>query len=156
MKDETPIGLIALFFGSVGAVVQMFGLLRWPFVVSGLARVYTDSLATSAAKEAVAVVFQAVHQYGGVVLGEHIGQLFTILWMVVLSLSIWHSRLFPRWFPISGFIASFVYALAQGRLLATAMPGFPVWEAVGLIGSLLWLAWLIALGIFLLRAAREV
>jgi hypothetical protein len=133
----------------------MVGLLRWPFVVSSLARIYTNPQASAAAMEAAAGVFQALHQYGGVMLGEHIGQLFTILWMVVLSLSLLRSNRFPRWFPIAGFLAAIVYALAQGELLATAVPGFPVWGSAGLIGSLLWLAWLIALGTLLLRAAKE-
>jgi hypothetical protein len=153
MGDETPIGQVALFFGAGGAVAQMVGLLRWPLVVAGLARQYTDPLASTATKEAMMAVFQAVHQYGGVVLGEHIGQSFTILWMILLSLSLLHSRRFPRWFPIAGIAAACVYALAQGELLATAIPGLPVWGAAGLVGSLLWLGWLIALGILLLRKA---
>lgn len=156
MADETPTSQVALVFGAVGAVVQIVGLLRWPFVVSPLARIYTNPHSSTAAKEAVSVVFQAVHQYGGVVLGEHIGQWFTILWMVVLSLSIFRSRRYPRWFPILGLIAAIVYALAQGELLATAIPGFTFWGAAGLIGSLLWLAWLIAFGTLLLRSTKVV
>jgi hypothetical protein len=155
LEDKSPASQLALFFGAVGAFVQMVGLLRWPFVVSVLARLYTDPQASVATKEAVAAVFQAVHQYGGVVLGEHIGQLFTILWIVMLSLSLLKKESFPRWFPIMGFAASIVYALAQGELLGTAMPGFPTWDAAGLVGSLMWLAWMIALGIILLRKNKE-
>ncbi|HSF83071.1 MAG TPA: DUF4386 family protein, partial [Anaerolineales bacterium] len=137
------------------AFVQMVGLLRWPFVVSVLARLYTAPQASEVTKEAVAAVFQAVHQYGGVVMGEHIGQAFTIFWIALLSLSLLRSSLFPRWLPATGFITACVYLLAQGELLATAMPGFPVWDLAGLLGSLLWLAWLIALGILILRSARR-
>jgi hypothetical protein len=155
LEDETPAGQVALFFGATGAVVQIVGLLRWPFVVSVLARLYTDPLATPTMQDAAAIVFQAVHQYGGVVLGEHIGQLFTILWMVILSISLLQNRRFPRWFPVAGFAAAIVYTLAQGELLATAVPGFPVLDAAGLVGSLLWLGWLIALGILLLRPAKD-
>jgi hypothetical protein len=155
LGDETFIGQAALFFGAVGGLVQMIGLLRWPFVVPVLARLYTNPQASAATQEAAVAVFQAVHQYGGVVLGEHIGQLFTILWMVLLSLSLLRNRLFPRWFPLAGFVASIVYALAQGELLATAMPGFPVWDAAGLVGSLMWLVWMIVLGILLLRMKKE-
>ena len=155
LQDETLTGQIALFFGAVGGFVQMVGLLRWPFVVPVLARLYTNPQASVATKEAVTAVFQAVHQYGGVVLGEHIGQLFTILWVVLLSLSLLKNKFFPRWFPIMGFAASIVYALAQGELLATTMPGFPVWDAAGLVGSLMWLAWMIALGILLLQRRKE-
>ncbi len=155
MEDDTPISRVALYFGAMGAFVQMVGLLRWPFVVSVMARLYTAPEASEAMQEAVAAVFQAVHQYGGVVLGEHIGQAFTILWMVLICMRMFSSNLFSRWLPVAGFVVAFVYALAQGELLATAMPGFPVWDLAGLLGSLLWLAWLIALGIQLLRNAGE-
>jgi hypothetical protein len=77
------------------------------------------------------------------------------LWMVLLSLSLLKNKLFPRWFPLAGFAASIVYALAQGELLATAIPGFPFWNAAGLVGSLMWLAWMLALGILLLRMRKE-
>jgi len=106
-------------------------------------------------KEEVVAVFQVVHQYGGVVLGEHIGQLFTIIWMVLLSLSLVQNRIFPRWLSIAGLVAASVYFLAQGELLATALPGFPVWGEAGFVGSLLWLGWLVTLGVLLLRAAKE-
>lgn len=96
-----------------------------------------------------------MHQYGGVILGEHIGQLFTILLMVLLSLVLLKNRFFPNWFSIAGFAAAIVYLLAQGELLATAMPGFPVWDPAGLVGSLLWLAWMVILGIFLLIMKKE-
>jgi len=150
------LGNLAMFFGATSLIAQMIGLLRWPFVVPVLARLYTAPEATAVTREAVSAVFQAVHQYGGVVLGEHIGQTFTILWMVLLSLSLLRQGKLPRWLPWAGFVAAGVYALAQGELLATAVPGFPVWEMAGLVGSLLWLGWLIALGIGLLRQSRSI
>lgn len=147
---------VALLFGATGAVAQMVGLLRWSFVVPSLARSYTAPQASASTREAVAAVFYAVHQYGGVVLGEHIGQTFTILWMVLLSLSMLRMGTVPRWLPWAGFVAAGVYASAQAELLATAMPGFPVWEAAGLAGSLMWLSWLVALGLALMRPSRRV
>jgi Flp pilus assembly protein protease CpaA len=89
-------------------------------------------------------------------LGEHIGQAFTIVWMVLLGLALLRQGRLPRWLPWVGFVAAGVYAMAQGELLATAIPGFPVWDTAGLAGSLLWLGWLIALGIVLLRQGRSV
>jgi hypothetical protein len=147
---------LATFFGATSLIAQMIGLLRWPFVVPVLARLYTAPQATEAPREAVAAVFQAVHQYGGVVMGEHIGQSFTILWMILLSIGLLRLGRVPRWLPWAGFVAAGVYALAQGELLATAMPSFSYWGEAGLVGSLLWLGWLIALGIVLLGRSRSV
>jgi hypothetical protein len=158
MPEDRPynLGRVAMYFGAAGAVAQMIGLLRWPFVVSGLARMYTSTQATSISRQAIEAVFQAVHQYGGVVLGEHIGQTFTILWMVLLSFYLLRQSELPRWVAWTGFVASAVYVFAQGELLATAIPGIRYWGAAGLVGSLMWLGWLIALGVSLIRSTGSI
>ncbi|MGZ9224266.1 MAG: DUF4386 family protein, partial [Anaerolineales bacterium] len=69
--------------------------------------------ADAATRAAVSTVFVAVHQYGGVILGEHIGQFFTIIWMVMISTIIYKSPMFAKWVAGLGWIASAVYLLAQ-------------------------------------------
>jgi Domain of unknown function (DUF4386) len=146
---------IATAIGIAGMLVQMVGLLRWVFVVPVLAQMYLDPSSTESIRAAVSVVFQAVHQYGGVVVGEHLGYAFVCLWMALISVGLLRARLFPRWVGVFGLAAAAVYSLAHGELLATVIPGFPAWGLAGLLGSLCWLAWMIALGIFLLRAAPQ-
>src|SRR5512139_1684236 len=75
----------ATTLGVIGFIIQVIGLLRWVFVVPVLARLFTDPTTDPATQASISPVFIAVHQYGGVVLGEHIGQLFTILWMSIIS-----------------------------------------------------------------------
>src|SRR6185503_3829465 len=43
------------------------------------------------------VEFQTIHQFGGVLLGEHLGQLFTIIWTVMMCIAFDKLRLFPKW-----------------------------------------------------------
>lgn len=150
-RPDTPYLWSGTIAGLIGAITQMIGLLRWPFVVPVLAQIYTDPTATIEAQTAAVVVFQAIHQYGGVVIGEHIGQSFTIIWMVLVSLVLFRSPLGKPWLGWFGIIAAVVYAAAQTELLATVIPTFPVVPEAGLVGSLLWLAWMIALGIVLIR-----
>jgi hypothetical protein len=134
--------------GVIGLIVQMVGLLRWTFVVPILSKnfVFGDALG----KEVSKALFQVVHQYGGVVLGEHLGQLFTILWVVGTTKTLNDLRITPLWFTSLGYASSFIYLLAQGELFATVIPTFPVWDLAGFIGSTLWLIWITALGIILL------
>jgi hypothetical protein len=120
------------------------------FVVPALAQVYTSPASSDSTRAAAVVAFQTIHQYGGVVIGEHMGQMFTILWMLIVSLTILRSDLFRPWVAWLGILASGVYLLAQTELLATVIPGFPVVGEAGLIGSLLWLAWMIVVGVFLM------
>jgi hypothetical protein len=62
-----------------------------------------------------------------------------------------HSRVLPRWLGVTGLVVSGMYLLNQGDILATAVPGFPVWDLAGLLGSTGWGLWVAALGIVVLR-----
>ena len=154
-KEGSPLLETATTMGILGFVVQVIGLLRWVFVVPILARLFTDPAANSATQAAVSAVFVAVHQYGGVILGEHLGQIFIILWMTLISVIIYRSKMFSKWVSWLGWIASAVYLLAQTELFATAIPNFPVVDWAGLVGSLLWVLWMIVLGVYLVRAKTE-
>ena len=150
-NENAPFLETATTFGVIGFIVQVVGLLRWVFVVPVLARLYTDPVADSSTQAAVAAVFTAVHQYGGVILGEHLGQFFIILWMSMISGIIYRSKMFSKWVAWLGWFASAVYLLAQTELFATAIPAFPVVGWAGLIGSLLWLVWMIVVGVYLVK-----
>jgi len=130
----------------ISGIVQIIGLLRWTFVVPILAKTYITTQ-NEAVKESCKIVFQAVHQYGGVVMGEHIGQLFTIAWVIMITSAFNTLKLMPKWIIWLGYISAFIYLLAQAELFATVIQNFPVWNLAGLIGSTLWLIWLIVIGI---------
>lgn len=149
--EQAPFLETATTLGVIGFIVQVVGLLRWVFVVPVLARLYTDPTTDSAAQAAVAAVFTAVHQYGGVILGEHMGQFLIILWMSIISGIVYKSKMFSKWVAILGWVASAIYFLAQTELLATAIPTFPVVDWAGLVGSLLWLVWMIVMGVYLVK-----
>ncbi len=135
--------------GVIGLVVQMIGLLRWTFVVPVLAKNFVTG--NEMTKEASKVAFQIVHQYGGVVLGEHIGQLFTIAWTIMITYAFAQLKIFPKWTIWLGYISSIIYLFAQTELFATVIPNFPVIDLAGFIGSTLWIVWLIVVGVKMLN-----
>ena len=75
--------------------------------------------------------------------------------VVLISLALLKSPRFKAWLGWAGLASSVVYLSAQTELLATSIPGFPVVPEAGLIGSLMWLAWIAALGITLVLPARN-
>jgi len=105
-------------------------------VVPPLARssVPGDAVTRAAADAA----WTAQHQFGGALLGEHLGQLLVIGWSVTISLIILRTGVMPRWLGITGLAVSVLHLLNQGDIRATAVPGFPVWDLAGLIGSTGW------------------
>jgi hypothetical protein len=150
LESKTSLIRVATVIGVFGLIVQMIGLLRWTFVVPVLANAFVTAT-DEATKAAAVIAFKTIHQYGGVILGEHLGQLFTITWTFLISISFSKHGLMPKWINWLGYISSFIYLLAQAELFATVMPGFPVWDLAGFIGSTLWLIWLLIIGIKLIR-----
>jgi len=153
--NKSVVVSVAATIGVVGLLVQMIGLLRWVFVVPVLANTFVSTTDESIRTAAV-IAFKAVHQFGGVLLGEHLGQLFTIISTVIISISFAKLKLFPNWINGLGIIGAVIYLLAQAELFATVIPGFPVWDLAGVIGSTLWLVWLIVLGVhFIIKADKN-
>lgn len=146
LESRSVTAKIATTIGIIGLIVQMIGLLRWTFVVPVLSSTFVN--ATDEATKAAAIVsFKIIHQFAGVLLGEHLGQLFTITWTILMCVIFAKNKLMPSWINWLGGISAFIYLLAQAELLATVIPGFPVWSMAGFIGSTLWLIWLIIIGI---------
>lgn len=144
---------VATYLGATSVLLSLIGFLRWVFVVPPLARSYIDGDALTRA--AVDAAWTAQHQFGGALLGEHLGQLLVIVWSVTLSVVILRTRVLPRWLGVTGLVVSVIYLLNQGDILATAVPGFPVWDLAGLLGSTGWGLWVAALGVtVLLRPVR--
>lgn len=139
----------ATTLGITGLIAQMIGLLRWVFVVPVLAQDYTTGDAI--VQQTSITAFKLVHQFGGVLLGEYIGQLFTIIWTIAMSWGLWKAGFIPRWITVLGYIASAIYLLAQTELFQTVIPSFPVVGFAGFVGSTLWLVWLVAVGISFIR-----
>jgi hypothetical protein len=150
-RPNDPVLRAATYVGATSVVLSLIGFLRWVFVVPPLADSYVTGDATTRA--AVDAAWTAQHQFGGALLGEHLGQLLVIGWSVTLSIVILRSRVLPRWLGVTGLAVSAVYLLNQGDILATAVPGFPVWDLAGLLGSTGWGLWVAALGVVLLRGS---
>jgi uncharacterized protein DUF4386 len=149
-RRDDPVLRAATFVGAASVLLSLIGFLRWVFVVPALAESYTAGDATTQA--AVAAAWMAQHQFGGALLGEHLGQLLVIGWSVTLSVLVLRTGMLPSWVGWAGLVASVLYLSGQGDILATAIPGFPVWDLGGLLGSTLWGLWVIALGVAVLRA----
>ncbi|HMU46974.1 MAG TPA: DUF4386 domain-containing protein [Chitinophagaceae bacterium] len=154
LESKSSIARTATMIGVIGLVVQMIGLLRWTFVVPVLASSFVQST-DEATKAASVISFKTIHQYGGVLLGEHLGQLFTIIWTVLISVVLDRLKLMPKWVTWLAYISSAIYLLSQAELLSTVMPGIPVWDMAGFIGSTLWLIWLVIVGIRFLKIRLE-
>ena len=149
-RGDDPVLRAATFVGAASVLLSLIGFLRWVFVVPPLADAFTAGDATTTA--GVAAAWMAQHQFGGALLGEHLGQLLAIGWSLTVSVLVLRTGVLWRWVGWAGLVASVLYLCNQGDILATAVPGFPVFDLAGFIGSSLWAVWLIVLGVAVLRA----
>ena len=147
-RRDDPALQAATSVAATSVVLSLIGFLRWVFVVPPLADAYVTG--DAATKVAVDAAWTAQHQFGGALLGEHLGQVLVLGWSVTVSVIILRTRVLPRWLGVIGLVVSALYLLNQGDVLATAVPGFPVWDLAGLIGSTGWGLWVAALGVTLL------
>jgi hypothetical protein len=153
-RPTDPVLRAATAVGATSVLLSLIGFLRWVFVVPPLAESYVGGDATTRA--AIEAAWTAQHQFGGALLGEHLGQLLVIGWSITVSAIIVRTRLLPRRLGVTGLAVSAIYLLNQGDILATAIPDFPVWDLAGLIGSTGWGLWVAALGVtLLLRPLRR-
>ena len=121
------------------------GLLRWPLLVPLLAAQHNAESATPAEREAVRVVFNAFHQYVGVVVGEHLGFLLTAVWSILVSVMMLGSPLFGGWIAALGILSS------VGILAGLLEPaGWKPAGAVNAISYIVWSLWLILSGLMLI------
>lgn len=153
-REDTPYLAAATLMGVLSGVLQSVGLMRWVFVIPFLANLYVAPAASVATREAVAVVYQAVHQYGGVAIGEQIGQTLLAFWTLGVGVAMLKSPFFKPWVGWLGLVTVPFWILGQSELLATVIPSTPKWE-VAPVGFIIWEIWLVITGIFLLRAANR-
>jgi hypothetical protein len=143
----------AAMLGIASAVAQAAGLLRWVLVVPALATMHAGAEGDAATGAAVIMAFEVVHRFGGMVLGEMIGQLLVSGWTFLSILGLWQSGLAPRWLLWVGATTVPLWFVGQTELLHAVVPTVPAIEVVP-AAFMLWEAWLAAVAVAVLVRRR--
>jgi hypothetical protein len=147
-RADDPALRVATTIGAASVALSLIGFLRWVFVVPQLAASWMAG--DPITRAAVEAAWLAQHQFGGALLGEHLGQLLVIGWSVTVSIVILRTHVLPIWLGVTGIVTSALYLLNQGDVLSTAIPSFPIIDFAGLVGSTGWGLWVAALGVALI------
>src|SRR5688572_3852030 len=145
-RDEAAALALATPLAIAASLVQLLGLLRWPFLVPTLAQLAVDPATDPATRSATSAVFVAFHQYLGVAVGEHLGYLFTAAWTAVIAAAMLGSPHFRSWWGWLGLVAA--VGIFAGLLEPVGVPGAGIINALSYI---LWSVWLMGAGVALLR-----
>ncbi len=138
--------------GTSSALAQAVGLLRWVLVVPGLSGAFASEHSSAATRDAVVVVFDAVHRYGGMVLGEFLGQLLLAAWTALAGMQMLRSGVVPRWLAVAGLWTLPLWVAGQSTLLQHVLPSVPAWDLIP-AAFMAWELWLLALAVSLLVSA---
>jgi len=141
-----PLAMTVAAFGALSALARAIGILRWLTVMPVLAAAHAG--ADPAARAQIELVFSAINEYGGGI-GEILGvSLFMALSLGTLSMAALLRGGLPKWLAALGLVSAVLLA-------ALALPALridlqmPVAVAVSMLSL-----WMLAAGVWLLRAAR--
>lgn len=154
MARAPGLAISAAIFGALAGLAQAIGLWRWVFVIPQLARSHAMPGATEGIRQSAEAMFQMLNSYGGVAIGEHLGQLLTALF--VLTLSRLQRLEGARLTAATGFAtaAAIAFGTTEGLALALGRSGdlFSLGTIAGFLGLTLWL---ILTGVGHLRGAAR-
>ena len=137
--------------GVLAGLVQMLGLIRWPFLVPYLARVDADPDSSPARREAVDVVFQSFTRYLGVAVGEHLGYLLTGTWTVLVGIAFTQTAVAPAWVGFPGIVIGAILVLCSLEFVGPAeRDGWKLAATLTPIAYVAWSLWLVGCGFALL------
>lgn len=143
---------LATLAGIFAGIVQALGLIRWVFAVPGLARTFCDPATSEAARAAAVVAFESLHQFAGVALGEHLGQLGTVAWAGLLVVELGLRPGAGRWQAWLGGSAAALIAVGLVEGFATVIAFDPgvlgLATPVGYVGLSVWM---VAVGVSFIR-----
>jgi Domain of unknown function (DUF4386) len=150
-RDGLELVPVATTLGVLAAIVQFLGLARWPFVVPALARAYDDPSSSQATRDATAVVFDSLHRYLGVAVGECLGYLFTGSWTLLIGIAMLGSSSFADWLAWPGIAIGALIALGSLEFVGRFEEhGWKLAGAIVPVAYTAWSLWLLAAGIALL------
>ncbi|EHN11852.1 hypothetical protein PAI11_12470 [Patulibacter medicamentivorans] len=141
---------LAALVGVLAGLVQLLGLIRWPFAVPELARAHARATGDGE-RAAVDVVFQTLHRTLGVAIGEHLGGLLTGAWSVLIGVAVLQDGRLPAALGLPGLVLGPLLVLGSLEFLGRHEPSG--WSPAGRIvppAYVAWSLWLVALGVALL------
>lgn len=139
----------AIVLATASAVAQAIGLLRWVLVVPWLAGAFASASTSANSKETLLLIFEAVHRYGGMVIGEMVGQLLLMGWTVLIGTQLYRRRLVPRWLAAMGLLTVPFWLIGQSELLHAVVPAMVSIEVIP-VAFMAWEAWLLGIAVVLL------
>ncbi|GMK38880.1 hypothetical protein PCCS19_19340 [Paenibacillus sp. CCS19] len=132
------LSLVAAGIGFASAIFHVVGFSRWLFVVDSLVAQYVDNEHLSPARrEAIEVIFDALHTYLGVTIGETLGFATMGVWAIMMAITLYQSGHLPRW--------AAVISVLCGIGIAAGILEWVGWSAAADVNAYAYQLWILIL-----------
>lgn len=142
---------LTLVFGIASALLQSAGLARWAFVTPVLANMHGAADSSEAVRAAAEVALAVINAYGGVVVGEFLGQMTLVAWTAGVGLALLRLGGFYAAAGTIGLATIPFWIAGQSELIHSAIPAFPMIEATP-IAFMAWQVFLLLLAAALISS----
>jgi len=152
LAERQGLAKLAAISGALAGVLQAIGLSRWVFVVPMLASQHAGPAATPELKNMIELIFDMLNLWGGVAIGEHLGQIFTCLFVGAIAFAqVRASGRLQRVTGLVGFIAVLGIGIGLGEGIAIGLQvDGSAFSPATVLGYLSFSLWMILTGIGLL------
>lgn len=138
----------AALIGALAGIAQAIGLFRWVFAVPALATLHAEAGTDAATRASLETAFTLLNGWGGVAIGEHLGQILTIAWVTLAALQALCNR--QRFAKAAGAVAALAGAgigvgLGEGLSIALGQSA-PLLAFATVAGYLAFSVWLLITG----------
>jgi Domain of unknown function (DUF4386) len=145
VSKSPALTVCAAMAGALSGTVQAIGLFRWVFAVPVLAVGHSFSDTSEVEKVVAENHLVLVNSWGGVAIGEHMGQWLLALFVLCLSCLQWREG--ARITAIIGFLAALTIAVGTGEGLALAIGASgEMFSMATVAGFLVLTLWFLATG----------
>ena len=143
-----------MLFAFLAAIAMMLGLMRWPSLHWELALAW--SAAGPEQRAVFAALFDGLNRYLGNYLGEFLGELAFSLFFTLSAVGLWRHPRAPRWLAGWGFATGVLGLIGLWRNVSAGSAGSAsgAIAAVAEVNNYLLPAWMIGMGVWLMRASR--
>lgn len=131
--------------GALAGIAQAIGLFRWVFAVPVLATMHADAATDAATRASLETAFTLLNGWGGVAIGEHLGQILTMVWVTLAAVQALRNR--QRLAKVAGVVAALAAAgigigLGEGLSIALGQSA-PLLAFATIVGYLAFSLWLL-------------
>ena len=147
---HVPFLYIGTTFGVIAGFAYLIGIMRWILFAKVFSDVYADPSTGDATRRILEVVFQAINVYAGNSFGETLAPITHAIWLILLGIAMFKSRICWRWIAFAQILSGVIIACRPLEYI-----GLKTLASLSDQGIMFWAITVFILGIALLFAKDD-